>query len=116
MQPKKTPMLTRVSDAQIESLKLLSINPEHGNLRIMCEHLLERFITEKPYKNRAFLWLQPAPKNTPHWKAYNVVVSDELSKRVKGESARIDVSLTNLLYTALSWWMDQHRKTQDPTD
>lgn len=82
----------------------------------MCEHLLERFITEKPYRHRAFSWHQPAPRGTPHWKAYNVVVSDELSERVKAEAVRHDVSLTNLLYTALMWWADLHRTTQDPTD
>src|SRR5450830_634571 len=99
MPPKRTPMLTRVPDSMRESLKLLAVDPEHGTLRLMCEHLLERFITEKPYRNRAFSWHQPAPRGTPHWKAYNVVVPDELSERVKREAMRYDVSLTNLLYT-----------------
>ncbi len=102
-------MLTRVPDATRESLRLLSVNPEYGNLRTMCECLLDRFITEKPYRNRAFSWIQPASRGTANWVAYNVVVSNELSARVKQEAARLEVSLTTLLYTALVWWVDQHR-------
>lgn len=102
-------MLTRVPDATRESLRLLSVNPEYGNLRTMCERLLERFITEKPYRNKTFSWTQPAARGTANWVAYNVVVSDELSVRVKSEAARLEVSLTTLLYSALSWWVDLHR-------
>lgn len=102
-------MLTRVPDAARESLRLLSANPEYGNLRTMCEQLLERFITEKPYRSRAFSWVQPANRGTPHWKSYNVVVSDELSIRVKQEADRLEVSLTALLYSALVWWLDLNR-------
>jgi hypothetical protein len=82
----------------------------------MCERLFERFLTEKPYRNRAFSWHQPAKRGTPHWIAFNVVVSDELSARVKDESERLEISLTTLLYTALAWWIDlQNRPPQNPT-
>jgi len=76
----------------------------------MCETLLARFIAEKPYKARGFTWLQPANKGTPGWVAYNVVVSDDLSARVKAESLKIEVSLTTMLYTALAWWIELDRK------
>jgi len=103
-------MLTRVPEAMRESAKQLSAD-KHGNLRTMCETLLDRFLAEKPYRAKGFAWLQPASKGTPGWVAYNVVVSDDLSARVKAESVRIEVSLTTLLYTALDWWIEQDRKS-----
>lgn len=103
-------MLTRVPEAMRESAKQLSAE-QHGNLRTMCETLLARFLAEKPYKSKSFSWVQPAKKGTPGWVSYNVVVSDELSARVKAESVKIEVSLTTLLYTALDWWIEQERKS-----
>ncbi len=75
----------------------------------MCEQLLEQFIKEKPYRSKAFSWIQPEKPRTPGWVAYNVVVSDDLSLRVKGEAARLEVSLTTLLYTALAWWVEKKK-------
>ena len=93
-----------------ESAKQLSAEKQ-GNLRTMCETLLTRFLAEKPYKAKSFTWLQPAKKGTPGWVSYNVVVSDELSARVKAESVKIEVSLTTLLYTALAWWIELDRNS-----
>lgn len=75
----------------------------------MCDRIFEAFIQQKPYKNRAFLWLQPAKRGTPNWIAYNVVVSNEMSAKVKAESVRLEVSLTTLLYTALVWWIESKK-------
>lgn len=103
-------MITRVPEALRESLRQLSINPDFGSLQAMHEHLVTQFLEEKPYKSRTFLWLQPAKRGTTGWSDnYNVVVSEDLQKRVKKEAVRIDVSLTTVLYTALSWWAERHR-------
>lgn len=103
-------MITRVPEALRENLRQLSINPEYGSLHTMHERLVERFLEERPYKNRAFTWMQPAKRGTTGWTDnYNVVVSDDLQKRVKKEAVRIDVSLTTLLYSALDWWNERHR-------
>lgn len=75
----------------------------------MCDKLFEQFLQEKPYKHRAFSWLQPAKRGTTNWIAYNVVIGDEISARVKAESCRLEVSLTTLLYTALVWWVDSKK-------
>lgn len=109
MPTKRTPMLTRIPVSVRESLKAFAADPEYGSLRNMCDQLFEQFIKEKPYKNRAFSWVQPAKRGTTNWIAYNVVVSDEISIRVKFESARLEVSLTTLLYTALVWWIDSKK-------
>ena len=109
----KTPMITRVPEALRESLRLLSINPEYGSLHAMHEHLVGKFLDEKPYRLKGFAWSQPAKRGTTGWSDnYNVVVSDELQKRVKKESVKIEVSLTTLLYSALAWWSDLHRQPQ----
>lgn len=98
-------MLTRIPSNVRESLKTIAANPDYGNLRNMCERLFAQFLTEKPYRNRAFLWQQPAKKGTPGWIAYNVVLTDELSQRVKAEALKLEVSLTTLLFSALLWWI-----------
>jgi len=108
-------MLTRISTANRESLKNLAADPEYGNLRNMCERLFERFLEEKPYRNRAFSWHQPAKKGTTGWIAYNVVLTDALSNRVKKEALKLEVSLTTLLYTALIWWIEHHQSAQNIT-
>lgn len=87
-------------------MKALAANPEYGSLRGMCDALFEQFIHEKPYKNRAFSWMQPAKRGTPNWISYNVVVGDEIAKKVKAEASRLEVSLTTLLYTALIRWIE----------
>lgn len=103
-------MITRVPEALRENLRLLSTDPQYGSLQAMHEHLVEQFLSEKPFKARGFSWLQPAKRGTLGWSdTYNVVVSDELQKRVKKEAVRIEVSLTTLLYTALAWWNDHER-------
>lgn len=103
-------MITRVPESLCESLRLLSIDPEYGSLHVMHERLVERFLEERPYRNQAFSWSQPAKRGTLGWSDnYNVVVSEELQKRIKKEAVRIEVSLTTLLYTALAWWNDRHK-------
>ena len=90
-----------------ESLKALAANPEYGNLRTMCDRLFLQFIHEKPYRKNGFQWDQPAKRGTPGWIAFNVVVADDIQDQVKAESVRLEVSLTTLLYTALSRWVKQ---------
>lgn len=91
-------------------MRQLSINPEYGSLHAMHERLVERFLVEKPYRDKDFAWLQPAKRGTTGWTDnYNVVVSDALQRRVKAAASRLDASLTTLLLTALTWWVDQHR-------
>jgi len=75
----------------------------------MCDRLFEQFLDAKPYKHRAFSWVQPAKRGTTNWVAYNVVISDEISARVKAESCRLEVSLTTLLHTALIWWVNSKK-------
>ena len=105
-------MITRVPEALRESLRLLSTDPQYGSLQAMHERLVGQFLDERPFKARGFSWMQPAKRGTLGWSDnYNVVVSDELQKRVKKEAVRIDVSLTTLLYTALSWWNERQRPT-----
>jgi hypothetical protein len=99
-------MLTRIPIAMRESLKALAADPEYGNLRNMCDRLFDQFLQDKPYRNRAFSWEQPAKKGTPGWIAFNVVAADEIQDRVKAEALRLEVSLTTLLYTALLWWIE----------
>lgn len=100
-------MLTRTPIAMRESLKALAADPEYGNLRTMCDKLFVQFLHDKPYRNRAFLWEQPAKRGTPGWIAFNVVVADDIQDRVKAEAVLLEVSLTTLLYTALARWVEQ---------
>lgn len=79
----------------------------------MCDRLFEQFLQEKPYKHRAFSWDQPAKRGTTSWIAYNVVIGDEISAKVKYEALRLEVSLTTLLYTALLWWIDSKKLPQE---
>jgi hypothetical protein len=109
MQKSKNPMLTRISEKTRESLKALAADPEYGNLTLMYEKLFETFITEEPYRLRSFEWHQPAKRGTPHWAAYNIVVSAALAARVKDVSKNLEVSLTTLIYTALLWWIERLR-------
>lgn len=105
-------MLTRTPIAMRESLKALAANPEYGNLRTMCDKLFVQFLHEKPYRNGAFVWMQPAKRGTPGWIAFNVVVADDIQDSVKAEAVHLEVSLTTLLYTALARWVDE--KSQPP--
>ena len=103
-------MLTRIPVATKESLKALAANPEYGNLRKMFELLFDKFLSERPYKQSGFIWIQPDRKDTPGWIAFNVVVSDESQNKIKEESSRLEVSLTTLLYTAILWWIEINKR------
>ena len=107
-------MLTRIPIATRESLKALAADPDFGNLRHMCDRLFNQFLQEKPYRHRAFSWEQPAKRGTPGWIAFNVVVADDIQDRVKAEAARLEVSLTTLLYTALLWWIELTKLAPKP--
>lgn len=107
-------MLTRIPIATRESLKALAADPDYGNLRHMCDRLFNQFLQEKPYRNRAFSWEQPAKRGTPGWIAFNVVVTDEIQDRVKAEASRLEVSLTTLLYTALVWRIELKKLPPKP--
>jgi hypothetical protein len=102
-------MLTRIPTPLRETMKSLAADPEYGSLRNMCDVLFFQFLKEKSYKNTDFAWKKPASKGTAGWIAYNVVLNDELSARVKFESAKLDVSLTTLLYTAIELWVESKK-------
>ena len=68
--------------------------------------LFERFIKEKPYKSRAFLWRQPAKVGATGWRPFNVVLDEGLANRLRDESHKLDVSLQTYLLTGLVWWIN----------
>lgn len=80
----------------------------------MFNLLFKDFLAEKPYKKVGFPWLTSMKRGTPQWIDFNVVVDDELLRAVKAESARLEVSLTTLLYTALVWWLEKHKPVRRP--
>lgn len=107
----KRNMLTRVPEPIILKLKKIATKPEYGSLRAMNVDLFKRFINERPYA-KEFKWFKATRDRAGANKQFNVLFpenfSDELTKKVKDESIRIEVDLASFLYTALVWWVGLH--------
>lgn len=54
------------------------------------------------------MWRQHPAPDTPGWVRLNVIVDIALQKRLKAEANRIEVGLSILLLTALTWWLEAH--------
>lgn len=108
--------MTRALLSQIESLKQLAASPEHGSLRRMNANLFERFLFQRPYKSKAFFWTQPPKVGTPDAVAFNVVLDDAMSERIKAEATKLDISLQTFLYTGLVWWLRWHDLEPGPQE
>jgi hypothetical protein len=106
-------MQTKIPKQLKETMVALVNQNKYPSLKAMCQVMLSRFLSEKPYQTRGFKWCQKNFFGDTDLVTFNVLVptaSKELIAQVRQTVAQTYpvVNMATFLASALVWWADQH--------